>query len=442
MKVSSSKNLAILQQIFYSFAIKIVSVLLNFLYVPLLLNVFKSKEEYGIWLTVSSIALWFSVFDIGLGNGLRNKLTEAIAINDMKLCKKLISTTYITSFFIFSFIGIFFLLINRYVNWNKILNSTLDLNYLIGFTNVVFSIFFLRFIFQLIGVVYISFQKPAVNNLIITIGNTIGLVVLLLFKNYIELDLISCAYIIMGTPLIFMILVTVYAFSDKFASISPEIKSFDKIHLKGLMGLGVNFFIMQFSAILLFSTGNFLVSHFFSPQEVIIYNTAFTFFQLPIIAYAIVMGPVWSAVTDAIVKNEMDWLRQGLQKLNILSCIFVTGIVFLLVISDNIYKLWVGNKIEIPFIISFSMALYAIISVVLSPYTSFINGSGRIYISVLLSIFSIIVFIPLAYFFSKILNSPAAIMFSICLVNGASLLIQPKQVYKIIDRSANGVWNK
>ena len=50
--------------------------------------------EYGIWLTLTSIIAWFISLDFGLGNGLRNKLAEALAVNDLKLAKIYTSTTY------------------------------------------------------------------------------------------------------------------------------------------------------------------------------------------------------------------------------------------------------------------------------------------------------------------------------------------------------------
>ena len=53
------------------------------LLVPITLG-YLNPYEYGVWLTLNSILVWFNSFDIGLGNGLRNKLTIALAENDLK----------------------------------------------------------------------------------------------------------------------------------------------------------------------------------------------------------------------------------------------------------------------------------------------------------------------------------------------------------------------
>ena len=77
--------------------VKGLSMLISFLYVPLLLNSMDS-ENYGVWLTLTSLVSWVAIFDIGLGNGLRNKLAEALARNDELLGRKYVSTAYITIF--------------------------------------------------------------------------------------------------------------------------------------------------------------------------------------------------------------------------------------------------------------------------------------------------------------------------------------------------------
>ena len=71
------------KNIIASFLIRGIDALIYLLLVPITLG-YLNPYEYGVWLTLNSILVWFNSFDIGLGNGLRNKLTIALAENDLK----------------------------------------------------------------------------------------------------------------------------------------------------------------------------------------------------------------------------------------------------------------------------------------------------------------------------------------------------------------------
>ena len=86
------RTIKVKKNILASVLIKGVDFLVYLLLVPVTLG-YLNQYEYGIWLTLSSILMWINSFDIGLGNGLRNKLSEALAQNDKKLCKSYVSTT-------------------------------------------------------------------------------------------------------------------------------------------------------------------------------------------------------------------------------------------------------------------------------------------------------------------------------------------------------------
>lgn len=95
-KYSNSKERSqlLIKNIVASFIIKGWSLVVQLLLVPVALNCL-TVYEYGLWLTLSSVITWMDNFDIGLSNGLRNKLAEAIAHDDKKLAKELISTAVI-----------------------------------------------------------------------------------------------------------------------------------------------------------------------------------------------------------------------------------------------------------------------------------------------------------------------------------------------------------
>ena len=64
------------KNIIASFLIRGLSIGISLILVPLTINYINSAR-YGIWLTLSSIVAWFSFFDIGLTQGLRNNICRS-----------------------------------------------------------------------------------------------------------------------------------------------------------------------------------------------------------------------------------------------------------------------------------------------------------------------------------------------------------------------------
>ena len=130
------------KNILFSFVIKGLNIATTLLLVPLTID-YVNKVQYGIWLTLSSIIAWFSFFDIGFGNGLRNKFAEAVAKGKHKLARIYLSTTYAILVILIGIVFILFLNINPFIDWAKILNTSpsmaLELNIL---ALIVFSFFF------------------------------------------------------------------------------------------------------------------------------------------------------------------------------------------------------------------------------------------------------------------------------------------------------------
>ena len=87
------------------------NILVNLMLIPITIN-YVNADNYGIWLTVSSIISWMSFFDIGINNGLKNKFAEAKAMNNEVLIQKYVSTTYFVLALIFVPLMILLLIAN------------------------------------------------------------------------------------------------------------------------------------------------------------------------------------------------------------------------------------------------------------------------------------------------------------------------------------------
>lgn len=431
------------KQIFYSFTLQSIGIIISLLYVPLLLN-YLTQEQYGIWLTLTSILGWFSFFDIGLGNGLRNKLGEAFASGDLSLGRKYVSTIYTILICIFSSILFVFHICNFFLNWNSILNTrTIANSELYVLTSIVFSFFLIRFVVQLISVIYLADQKSSISHFVNTIGSLLSFIlVLILTYSSIHGNLILLGSIVSGIPVLVFIVISIISFTGKYKAVRPSVKEIDFKLSKGLMNLGAKFFFLQICAIIIFSTSSFFIAQFYGPKEVVAYNIVFKYFQIPIMVFSIILSPVWSAVTDAHIKSDFVWLKKTIKQLNLLSVVFTFGVVLMLIFSQWIFKFWLGNKVIIPWNLSIVMAVYTTMQIWVAPYSNFINGLGKIKLTMSLTFLGIVVYLVLIYLFSNIFNNSTGVVMAIICTSLIGTIIQPWQIHKILNGTAKGIWNK
>lgn len=120
-----SRSVKAKQNVLAAFFIKGADTLIYLLLVPLTLG-YLNAYEYGIWLTLSSLLAWINSFDIGLGNGLRNKLAIAVAEEDLDKGRGYVSTTfYMLIIIVVVIFAVFSLLIN-YIDWYSLLNVSVN----------------------------------------------------------------------------------------------------------------------------------------------------------------------------------------------------------------------------------------------------------------------------------------------------------------------------
>jgi O-antigen/teichoic acid export membrane protein len=199
---------------------------------------------------------------------------------------------------------------------------------------------------------------------------------------------------------------------------------------------------MQITSIVIFTTSNFFITQFFGPAEVVSYNIVFKYFQLPIMVFSIIMVPLWSAVTDAYVSNDFEWLRKTIRRTNLLSIVFSAGIILMIIISKIVFHYWIGDKVEIPMSLIIVMSVYALMNVFTAPYSLFINGTGKIRLTSTFSFVAVAQYFISIFAFSHLIKNSVAVMLAIIFTNLPGLIYQPIQTYKILNRKAIGLWNK
>jgi O-antigen/teichoic acid export membrane protein len=423
--------------------LKGMSIATGFLLVPLTLH-YLTATNYGIWLTLSSIIGWFSFFDIGLGNGLRNKFAEAMAHQDIKLAQVYVSTTYFILSMIVGALFILFISCNTVLNWTRILNAqdstSENLNLIVFIT---FTFFCIRFILGLIGTILIADQKPAVNSLLDVSGNLLSLISIFFLVKYTAGSLVYLSLAMGISTTVVLFVASVFLFSGSYKSIRPSWSQLKIEHARELMTLGVRFFILQIGTIIVFSTSNILITQLFTPADVVPYNIAFKYYNLISMFFAIILTPFWSAYTEAYANGDIPWIQNTLTVLKKAWLIAAVGVLIMSFFANTFYHVWIGTSVTIPLGISISMGVYVLISAWCNIFVNFINGTGKIQLQVWTGILISILNIPLAILFVKSfhLGVPGIILAPcVCLV--PLCFLWPIQVKKILSGAARGIWAK
>ena len=427
----------------YSFIIKGLSILVSLALVPLVLD-YIDDERYGIWLTISSIITWFAFFDIGLGNGMRNKLSEAIAKNDFELARTYVSTTYVLLSGIFGIVLVLFFVINPLLNWQNILNTkSIESAELSVVVLIVFTFFVLNLLFKLIGKVFLADQRPAIQSTFDLIGKMLILLIIYILTILTEGSLLNLALVLSVVPVAVLIVVSIFFFTRDYKKYAPSIKYVDLSKSKDLIGLSVKFFIIQIAVIILFTTDNIIISQLYSPKEVTPYNISRKYFGIAQMIFSIIIIPFWSASTEAFVKNDYSWIKKIIKKLFFIWLLFLIIIVLMYIFSGYFFKIWIGDRVIISSDLSLGWALFISVNLFGALISQFINGSGKIKISILTAIVNILINIPLSVFLARNLNMGLfGVILATTICISISIVIRTIQLNKIINNKDYGIWSQ
>jgi O-antigen/teichoic acid export membrane protein len=417
------------------------SIAISIFLVPITIH-YVNPTRYGIWLTLSSIVGWFYFFDIGLGNGLRNKFAEAIASGKTELARTYVSTTYAILAGIIALVLIIFYCINPFLNWAKILNTPPEMaGELSILALIVFSFFCLEFVLNLVTIILTANQQPAKASLFGFLGNLLSLCVIFILTKTTSGNLIYLGTIFSVTPVLVLVASSLWFYTHSYKQFAPSIKFVKFNYARDLMGLGIKFFVIQIAAIILYQTSNIIIAHLFGPEQVTPYNIAYKYFGVITMAFSIIMLPLWSAFTEAWTKKDIAWIKNTVNKLILIWGLIAFSVIIMFVFSTLIYKLWVGKEIKVPISVSAVMAAYVVINGWCGIFSQFLNGVGKIKLQLYIGIIGAIINIPIAIFLGKHLGIYGVVL-STVILGSINAVWSPIQYMKIINNKATGIWNK
>jgi O-antigen/teichoic acid export membrane protein len=207
------------------------------------------------------------------------------------------------------------------------------------------AIFLANFPLSIVGTIYNAHQRGYVSNLFSIVASLVSLGVLVLVS---QLDL-GLVWLIMGGGCA-GIVVTIMNFRwilHDMPWLSPRWKHFDWKTFRALQGVSLAMLLFQLGALLINQVQNIIISHRINLDAVADYGILMRVYFLPTVVTAMVDAPMQTALREAYVRGEHDWVRQAFWRMTKLKMIIALVAAPLYPLAGNAVSwLLTGNAVR------------------------------------------------------------------------------------------------
>ena len=441
----SERGALLRRNVLMGMGVKVGSIACSLILVPMTIN-FVDKTQYGIWLTISSMVMWMQFFDVGLSNGLRNKLAEALGQGDSTKGRQYVSTTYVMLGLIFAVVMVGLLGLIQWVDIAPLLKVDSALEGDLKFASSMMAIYFcVGFVLRTLSYVLKADMRTAYASVIDLVGQVGVLATIVVLKQTVEGSLAVLSLALTLPPLLAWTVSSLVMYSRRYHHIRPSLAYYRREDVRQLLNLGVKFFVIGLAFIIQFQTSNFLIARFFSVTEVTSYNIVYKYFNVMYMAFYIVVDPFWGAVTNAWSRGECDWIKGATKKYLRMALLWLVGGLAMLAISPWIYDLWINRHVdtpvELPFALSAWMLAYVMSTITGQIFCMVINGIGALRIQFFTSLISPIVFVATTWLLARVAGwGMESVLIGSIVANFYGLIVAPIQYVNIVYRNRKGIW--
>ena len=134
-------------------------------------------------------------------------------------------------------------------------------------------------------------------------------------------------------------------------------------------------------------------------------------------------------------------MKNVYSKLSVFSYAMICLIGAFLLVSPFVYKLWIGDSVDIPISVSVVMALYISLTTMACVPVTLLNGIGTVRIQMYVHLFYALITIPILLYLLEKYELYIGLLF-ILLNPLTHLVVSSIQLNKILNNSAYGIWKK
>jgi O-antigen/teichoic acid export membrane protein len=437
--VSKQRTRNYLRQITGAVVYKAVAMAASFLAIPLMIR-YLGQEQFGVWSTLLTVMSWIVFFDLGIGNGLRNKVAEALARNDKSEAASYIASGYSLIGLIAFMLWVLVTAASFFVPWQIVFNTQAIPEAVLRLTVQIATFFvFLNFWIGLVSALLGAMQKTALTALGQLISNVLALMLVFVLTKTTEASISNLAFTY-GISLVVANIVLSFWLYRRNPELRPTLY-LDKRHVHPLLSVGMQFFTIQLAVLVIFTTDKMLITQLFGPQYVAQYEVVFKLFSVITFAHSLISAPLWSAYTDAYHRKDIIWIKRMLSKQMAIYGGVVLAVILMGLLARSIIAVWVGRELEVALPLVMTIGLFVLVSIWNNVYAMFVNGIGRIKAQLYTAVIAMLLNIPLALLFTKHFGfGISGIVLATCVSLLIAAIVLPIQVHRIVRDGMRGVF--
>ena len=366
---------------------KIVSVFASMIIVSIAVK-YLGKEQYGLWVAISSLIAMFGFLDGGIGNSVVNLVAYASGSDTEKSILQVVSSAFFLLIIIAVTSFLLFLAIAPLISWQWIFGGIKSVsNKQLLLVVLLMGIFFcLNMVTSIVGKVQQGLQKGYLDHL----WNGFGVLLSLVFVYFVikkDLGFLWFVFAFLSGALSAYIGNNIFFFGVKKKYLRPQIKCVDRVVVKELFSVGGLFFILQIAASIQMQSDNIIIANLLGTVSVAEYAICLKLFTFVSMLYILALTPLWPAYREAIANGDVLWVQKNFRRsIKWALLIGVSNALLLILFGRQIIALWVGPEVVPSFWLLLGAGIWLVFLISGNAIAVLLNGLQMIKIQVIIAI--------------------------------------------------------
>ncbi len=327
---------------------KLVSAAMGILSTPFVIQ-HLGKEQFGLWMVVSSLVIWMQLAEFGIANGLSNALAEAHGRDDPQAASEYLSSATVASALV-AILCLPLLATTYYgLDWIRILNlANFELALKASDAFLVAGLAFIVNIpLSLAARAFLAYQRSYVSSYL-QVGASVATVTGLWIAVKLDLGLAWFVGIAAFVPLTANLFLW-FRLSKLDARLILAINHVKQSAFSRVAASSVPLFLLQVGALLVNQLVNLVIARTATLSLVADYNVVL---RIYIFVFAIAAGlssPFYAAIREASEKGDARWASNAVRhSLSVRLLATVPFAAALLIAGDVLLRWWIGQSVAQP----------------------------------------------------------------------------------------------